>query len=158
MVSPDSPVATDEILLLVRQLREVSSAIDAGVRDVLADFELTESAGALLWMLAPGGPPRRMRELAGALGCDPSNVTLIGDRLAVAGLVVRRPHPEDRRSRVMVLTEAGAELRRRLLRHLAAATPVPGLSARERRQLGQLLVKLGANREPDEAGVSRSRS
>ncbi len=133
------------VLTLLRQLLEVSAAINTGVRGVLATFELTDSMSALLWMLDPDRPPLRMREIARALGCDPSNVTLIGDKLEQAGLVTRQAHPDDRRSRVLALTDTGKDLRERLLAHLTAATPLPSLTARERHQLGQLLVKLGGN-------------
>ncbi len=135
----------DPVLTLLRQLLEVSAAIDTGVRGVLAKFELTDSMSALLWMLDPDRPPLRMREIARALGCDPSNVTLIVDKLEQAGLVTRQAHPDDRRSRVLALTDTGKDLRERLLVHLTAATPLPSLTARERHQLGQLLVKLGGN-------------
>ncbi len=135
----------DPVLTLLRQLLEVSAAINTGVRGVLAKFELTDSMSALLWMLDPDRPPLRMREIARALGCDPSNVTLIGDKLEQAGLVTRQAHPDDRRSRVLALTTTGKDLRERLLAHLTAATALPSLTARERHQLGQLLVKLGGN-------------
>lgn len=135
----------DPVLTLLRQLLEVAAAINTGVRGVLAKFELTNSMSALLWMLDPDRPPLRMREIARALGCDPSNVTLIGDKLEQAGLVTRQAHPDDRRSRVLALTDTGKDLRERLLAHLAAATALPSLTARERHQLRQLLVKLRGN-------------
>ncbi len=135
----------DPVLTLLRQLLGVSAAINTGVRGVLAKFELTDSMSALLWMLDPDRPPLRMREIARALGCDPSNVTLIGDKLEQAGLVTRQAHPDDRRSRVLALTDTGKDLRERLLAHLAAVTALPSLTARERHQLGQLLVKLRGN-------------
>lgn len=144
MAATDQHVqGTEPLLTLLRQLFEVSAAINASVREVLADFELTESMSGLLWMLDPDRPPLRMREIARALGCDPSNVTLIGDKLEHAGLVTRSAHPDDRRSRVLSLTATGTNLRARLLQHLSAATPLPTLTARERHQLSQILSKLG---------------
>jgi len=86
-----------------------------------------------------------MREIARALGCDPSNVTLIGDKLEQAGLVTRQAHSDDRRSRVLTLTDTGRQLRERLLTRLVAATPLPSLTAREQHQLGRLLAKLGSS-------------
>lgn len=135
--------APDPVLTLLRQLFEVSAALNAAVSQVLAEFDLSGSASGLLWLLDPDRPPLRMREMARALGCDPSNVTLIGDKLEQAGLVTRQAHSNDRRSRVLALTASGLQLRERLLTRLVAATPLPTLSAREQHQLGQLLAKLG---------------
>ena len=134
----------DPVPLLLQQLFQVSAAINSAVREVLAEFELTDSMSGLLWALDPDRPPLRMREIARTLGCDPSNVTLIGDKLERAGLVVRHDHPDDRRSRVLALTGAGRDLRERLLAHLVTATPLRTLTARERHQLAQILGKLGA--------------
>jgi DNA-binding MarR family transcriptional regulator len=87
----------------------------------------------VLWALDPAKPAVPMRELARRLRCDPSNVTLIGDRLEQAGLVVRRPHPSDGRSRILALTASGLERRAQLLQRLLDTTPLKGLSPRERR-------------------------
>jgi DNA-binding MarR family transcriptional regulator len=57
---------------------------------------------------AEGG--RTMRSLADEWRCDASTVTWIIDRLEQRGLAERRPHPTDRRSRLVVLTPAGAAL------------------------------------------------
>lgn len=48
------------------------------------------------------------RELGDLLGIDPSAVVALVDDLQRAGYVRRDPHPEDRRTRLVVLTEAGA--------------------------------------------------
>lgn len=145
-MSASGPAAAgpDSVPTLLRQLFAVSAALNAGVSQVLAEFDLSGSASGLLWLLDPDRPPLRMREIARALGCDPSNVTLIGDKLEQVCLVTRQAHPDDRRSRVLALTDTGTQLRERLLARLVAATPLPTLTAREQHQLGQLLSKLGA--------------
>jgi len=51
-----------------------------------------------------------MRSLADEWRCDASTVTWIVDRLEARGLAERRPHPSDRRSRLVVLTPAGKKL------------------------------------------------
>jgi MarR family transcriptional regulator, organic hydroperoxide resistance regulator len=53
---------------------------------------------------------RTMRSLADEWRCDASTVTWIVDRLEQRGLAERRPHPTDRRSRLVALTPAGAAL------------------------------------------------
>ncbi len=134
----------DPVLTLLRQLFEVSATLNADVRDVLAKFDLSGTDSGLLWLLDPDRPALRMREIARSLGCDPSNVTLIGDKLQRAGLVTRQAHPQDRRSRVLALTDTGSQLRTRLLARLVAATPLSTLTAREQQHLGHLLAKLAS--------------
>jgi DNA-binding MarR family transcriptional regulator len=55
--------------------------------------------------LAP--EPLTMRALAEKLKADPPYVTLIVDDLEERGLVERRPHPDDRRAKLVSLTRAG---------------------------------------------------
>ncbi|WP_281245174.1 MULTISPECIES: MarR family winged helix-turn-helix transcriptional regulator [Amycolatopsis] len=49
------------------------------------------------------------RELGELLGIDPSAVVSLVDDLQRADLVRRDPHPEDRRTRLVVLTETGVK-------------------------------------------------
>lgn len=53
---------------------------------------------------------RSMSALAEEWKLDASTVTWIVDRLEGKGLVQRRPHPSDRRSKLVVLTPKGARL------------------------------------------------
>lgn len=142
-MAPASQPPGDPLVLLLKQLIDVSATINADVRAVLADLDLTDMMSGLLWTLDPDRPPLRMREIAQRLGCDPSNVTLVGDKLERAGLATREPHPQDRRSRALVLTERGRELRGQVLRRAVTATLLPNLSRREQEQLSHLLTKLG---------------
>src|SRR5437868_10689780 len=54
---------------------------------------------------------RTMGSLAEEWKCDASTATWIVDRLEQRGLAQRRPHPTDRRARLVVLTPAGVRLR-----------------------------------------------
>jgi DNA-binding MarR family transcriptional regulator len=51
--------------------------------------------------------PLTLRDLAGRLAADPPYITLIVDDLEERGLVQRKPHPEDRRAKLVQLTAAG---------------------------------------------------
>lgn len=51
------------------------------------------------------------KELARQLGVTPGSATGIVDRLETAGLVIRAPHPRDRRSVIVRLTPAGGHAR-----------------------------------------------
>ena len=82
--------------------------------------ELTISQAMLLRRL---GEPASMCEAAQVMQCDPSNVTGLIDRLEKRGLVERRPDPDDRRVRLLVLTPAGRDVRARFERALAKGMP-----------------------------------
>lgn len=84
--------------------------------------------------------PLSMRELAAGLGCDPSNVTGITDRLEARGLVERQVAASDRRVKTLVLTSTGMELRERLqARLLHGPAPVTGLTRQQQEVLRDLL-------------------
>jgi DNA-binding MarR family transcriptional regulator len=81
-----------------------------------------------------------MGRLAGGLGCDASNITGVVDRLEARGLVERRAGERDRRVKVLVVTERGLELRRRLLVRMAEPPePIRRLSPADQRALSQIL-------------------
>ena len=95
--------------------------------------------------LATPGDGVRMGDLAEHWGCDASYVTTLADGLEERGLVVRRPHPTDRRVKTIVLTAEGRARRDRALELLSEPPSAFGsLSATELRQLRDLLGKLVA--------------
>lgn len=57
--------------------------------------------------------PMPMGELATILGIDAPNLTIVVDDLQAQGLVERRPHPTDRRAKLVVATRRGKEKARR---------------------------------------------
>jgi DNA-binding MarR family transcriptional regulator len=71
--------------------------------------------------------PMSMGELAAALGIDPPNATVVVDDLEKLGLVRRRPHPTDRRAKLVEATRKGKAMARRAEEILS--TPPPALSA-----------------------------
>jgi DNA-binding MarR family transcriptional regulator len=71
--------------------------------------------------------PMSMGELAAALGIDPPNATVVVDDLESLGLARRRPHPTDRRAKVVEATRKGKEMARRA--DAILGTPPPALSA-----------------------------
>ena len=107
--------------------------------DTVTELGLSFPQAHALKVLRPGDPIA-MRELAGGLHCDPSNITGIVDRLGDRGLVERGSAPGDRRVKTLMLTEEGAALRMRLLDRLSEPPPGLGkLSIGEQRQLRDLL-------------------
>ena len=107
--------------------------------DTVTELGLSFPQAHALKVLRPEHPIA-MRELAGGLHCDPSNITGIVDRLGDRGLVERGSAPGDRRVKTLMLTEEGTALRMRLLDRLSEPPPGLGkLSIGEQRQLRDLL-------------------
>ncbi len=97
-------------------------------------FRLGGGRGKILFQLRGG--PATLSQLAAANGVDAPYATLIVDKLEAHGLVERRPHPDDRRRKLVTLTAAG---------HSAIATadaillrPPPAIRSLPAAELGQL--------------------
>jgi DNA-binding MarR family transcriptional regulator len=101
---------------------------------------------AALSALKEAGESMPLSQLADRLSCVKSNITQLVDRLEADGLVSRGADPNDRRSRLAVLTvagrnacEVGLRLRDQIERELFGA-----LSADEARQFAALVEKVTA--------------
>jgi MarR family transcriptional regulator, organic hydroperoxide resistance regulator len=124
---------------LVEQVFAVAGAIAKDLREAVRELGLTDSLANLVWALDPAADPVPLRQVAGRLHCDPSNVTLLADRLEEKGLAERRPHPDDGRVRTLVLTPAGEDIRGRLLERVSLRSPLAALDEEQQRQLQTLL-------------------
>jgi DNA-binding MarR family transcriptional regulator len=87
------------------------------------------------------------RELGGLLGIDPSAVVALVDDLERADLVRREPHPEDRRTRLVVATRTGRATLKRAheLAERVDDELLDGLTAAQRRTLRDLLSRISVN-------------
>jgi DNA-binding MarR family transcriptional regulator len=97
----------------------------------------------LLQALHCGGPAI-MRDLGTQLGATPRNMTAIVDALEEAGLVVRRPHPTDRRATLVELSPDGARAATQAIGpQLDAISEIfAGLTPLEREQFSAVMAKL----------------
>ena len=114
------------------------------------EFKLAPQQMIALRML--GTEPRKMSQLADALFCDNSNVTGIVDRLEEQGLVRRETAKEDRRVKLLVLTEEGVWMRREITRRMAEPPPpIASLSQKDQRALRDILERAleGTAEEPE---------
>jgi DNA-binding MarR family transcriptional regulator len=137
----------EPVPVLLEQVLHLATAIAEDLRDVVREFDLTSPLANLVWLLDPDADPVPLRQLAGRLHCDPSNVTLLSDRLEEKGIAERRPHPDDGRIRTLVLTPAGEAVRRRLLEHVQQHSPLAALDPGQQRQLQDLLAIALAGRQ-----------
>ena len=84
-----------------------SSVLEGRVEARLSDVGLSLAKLAALHRLTEAGESLPLGQLAERLSCVKSNVTQLVDRLEADGLVSRTADPNDRRSRIAVLTDAG---------------------------------------------------
>jgi DNA-binding MarR family transcriptional regulator len=112
--------------------------------------------GTLLCLeIEPGIDQRRLAE---AMGIDPTNVSLIVERLHSKGLIERRVNGADRRARELYLTSKGKALWRRLRPKTSAANErvLAPLTPAQRSLFIDLLIRLiEGNRAHARPGAGR---
>jgi DNA-binding MarR family transcriptional regulator len=123
-----------------------SSVLESRVETKLSEVGLSLAKLSALHRLTEAGESLPLGQLADRLACVKSNVTQLIDRLEADGLVSRASDPNDRRSRLAVLTDAGrkayskgSEIQRQTEQELFSA-----LTSDETSTLHQLLDKLKA--------------
>jgi len=125
---------------LVRASQLVAAGVDEALRPFDLNFPRFEALVLLVFSREGALPLGKMGE---RLLIHPASVTNIVDRLEAQGLVVRRPHPTDRRTILAVITDEGRRVAEAASRALAAsAFSLEGLSDREIDQLTRTLRKL----------------
>jgi len=121
-----------------------ASALEARVEEQLAEVGLSLPKLAALHQLSQAGDSLPLGQLAERLACVKSNVTQLVDRLEADGLVVRAADPNDRRSRLAVITEGGKSAYERgmHIQQRAEREIFGSLSREESTALHELLEKI----------------
>jgi len=140
---PDLNVAP---LALMGRLLRAADLADAAFADGLAGYELGPGWFDLMAALRRAGSPYELNptQLMRETMISSGGMTKRLDRLTEAGLVRRRPDPDDRRGTLVQLTPRGVALIDAALEtHIANEDRVlSSLNASERRSLDALLRKL----------------
>ena len=136
------PLAENLGFLLSRASGQVVRATNAA----LARHGLRVRQYSVLVLACEADDGLSQRELATELGLDPSQVVLLVDELAAAGLVARRAAPTDRRTRLVVPTPEGRRVREDAGRAADAAVegPLALLGDAERDRLRDMLARITA--------------
>lgn len=90
-----------------RAWRGMSALVHDQDRKVAVSEALGVSWARVLLLRLLAAEPKTLRALAEWLAADAPYVTLMVDDLERRGLVRRKPHPEDRRAKLVQLTAAG---------------------------------------------------
>lgn len=135
----DSALA-HEIEFLNARARSIGSAL---ANDLLSEHGLRVRSYSVL-ALACGGVRPTQRQLAEFLRLDPSQIVALVDELESGGLVRRETDPTDRRSKVIVATDAGEEryAAARAATARAEEIALSALTPAERVQLRTLMAKI----------------
>jgi DNA-binding MarR family transcriptional regulator len=118
---------------------EMQARLETHFTELAAEHGLSAVQGKVLLQLQPDGAVT-MRALAAQLRYDASNLTGVVDRLEEMGAVRRRPQPNDRRAKGVVLTAEGQRLRQAFWARLTSKSgPLGRLNSRELTNLRVLL-------------------
>lgn len=138
-----------EAMATVARLLNLARRIEERLSAFAADYDLSIPEADVLFTLRRSGPPYRSSpsEIAGALLVPSGTMTSRLDRLERKRLIARVPHPSDRRSMEVQLTDTGRDLTdEAVTRHVSNEQQMlEPLSERERATLDRLAGKLLAH-------------
>jgi MarR family transcriptional regulator, organic hydroperoxide resistance regulator len=99
---------------LLHTLERASQAVSRLLARKLAELDLTEAEGHVIFHIVEIGPEQLagIPDLNRAFGMRPSTLTAVLDRLERRGLIRRRVNPKDRRSSLLIPTSAGLDAAR----------------------------------------------
>ena len=123
-----------------------SGVLESRLEARLSEVGLSIAKLSALRRLTEAGESLPLGQLADRLACVKSNVTQLIDRLEADGLVSRAADPNDRRSRLAVLTDAGRKAHEKgsQIQQQAEEELFSALTAEESATLHRLLDKLKA--------------
>jgi len=127
-----------QVLRCAELVQQLAGLHQRAAATALRGFGVSEAGSGVLWLLGTQAQVS-MGAVAQQLSCDPSNVTLLAAALEDLGLVQRVADPDDRRRRLLRLTEHGRAARTAMCTAVHDASP---LSALEDDQLEALMVAL----------------
>lgn len=130
---------------LVWAIRMISAALRRAAAEAAETLPGGQRAYLVLMALAAreNKPPTQL-ELAGQVGLDRTVMTYLLDDLEGQGLLSRRPNPQDRRSRHVILTDEGRSQLQRVRTDLASseARLLGELDEEQRSQFRDLLTRV----------------
>ncbi|RII12316.1 transcriptional regulator SlyA [Streptomyces sp. YIM 130001] len=135
-------MTTSDLTAVIAATHDIWMRTNDLIGQALAEHQLTPATFQALWVMDPAEPPPSMKAMAERLYCNAPNLTFITNQLSDRGLVERAVDPADRRSRVLVLTAKGREVREDLIRTALEITPLAALSDSELRRLRTLLERV----------------
>jgi MarR family transcriptional regulator, organic hydroperoxide resistance regulator len=109
MLAGVDPVEELRYLVLAVQ-RDGNRALAA----LLRPLDLTPAQAELISVIARSENPLTLRQVGDRLVCEPGSPSRLVSTLVDAGLVVRRPHPEDARASTVELSRRGRQTAKKI--------------------------------------------
>ncbi len=97
-------------MLFTASLSQTARAYTSVANKIAAAYGLSQATAWPAVMIGRMGNRVRPGELAETLGLDPSSLVRIVDQLVAAGIVERLEDPQDRRAKILNLTEEGQKI------------------------------------------------
>lgn len=127
---------------VVRANHELVMLTSDRVARLVGQHRLTLATAQALWVIDPEETPPSMKVMSERLYCNAPNLSFITNQLVERGLVERATDPNDRRSRVVVLTAEGKRVRAEIIAGTLERTPFAQCDANELRELATLMAKV----------------
>lgn len=97
-------------MLFTTSLSQTSRAYASVANKIAATYGLSQATAWPAVMIGRMGNHVRPGELAENIGLDPSSLVRVIDQLVQAGIVKRLEDPQDRRAKILHLTEEGKKI------------------------------------------------
>ncbi|MCM1512511.1 MAG: MarR family transcriptional regulator [Oxalobacter formigenes] len=97
-------------MLFTTSLSQTSRAYASVANKIAATYGLSQATAWPAVMIGRMGNHVRPGELAENIGLDPSSLVRVVDQLVQAGIVKRLEDPQDRRAKILHLTEEGKKI------------------------------------------------
>jgi DNA-binding MarR family transcriptional regulator len=150
-MSPDTST-TDNTASAAQAWAEMLAFITGQDRLRALRLELDLGVGKSELLIKLAAAPMTLREVAQAVEVDPSAATVAVDLLERRGLVQRRAHPDDKRRKLVHLTDAGVRAAATAQRILTDPPPaLAALNADDIAALARIFATLNAKPEPPAA-------
>jgi MarR family transcriptional regulator for hemolysin len=148
---PDNHDPSNPLRLVGHAYRTFARIVDAQLRDL--GFAMSQLP---VLIVLKQGKPLPQAELARMARVEQSSMAQLLNRMERDGLIERVPDPEDKRSRLILLTDSARQRmhKGKAIMDATVEVALKGLSPAEIEQFGALILRINANlqRAADESG------
>jgi len=140
-------VLRDKLSSPVRLITSISRKLKRGADENLIREKITVEQVMVMRMIHENGGSVGQKDIEKAFEVRRSTVTSAMQTLEKKGFIVRSPHPDDSRAKIVTLTASGIEKNRKLINFIEERDEklLVGLTSEEKDTLTSLLLKISEN-------------
>lgn len=137
----------DKLSSPVRLITSISRKLKRGADENLIREKITVEQVMVMRMIHENGGSVGQKDIEKAFEVRRSTVTSAMQTLEKKGFIVRSPHPDDSRAKIVTLTASGIEKNRKLINFIEERDEklLVGLTSEEKDTLTSLLLKISEN-------------